>query len=286
MSFDPLKEELIGIVTALRPYEIDLIVGGGYGLYLRTKQILRTQPVMRFNEQPEARSTEDLDFFLSLDVITDVAKMETIRDVIRQRDYEPVANYFQFEKKIRVGANKLPVKIDLLAPRPTSDSDLDLVKINEPRIRPRAASNIHAYVMDEAISLNDGLTCISVSDDDPEIVVFLPHPFTYLILKIFALRDHLAKPEIKSKAKEHASDIYRTIGMMTETEWKESAGLSKKYATHPVAIVASEIVAELYYHVDSRGPIETFHLLGKTDATEANIRKVIEDLTTLFPRKQ
>lgn len=286
MSFDPLKIELIGIIEALHPHGIDLIVGGGYGLYLRTEHILKTHPRTRFSDSLEARSTEDLDFFLSVDIITDVDKMEIIRDVIRQRRYEPVAKYFQFEKRILVGGNDLPVKIDLLAPRPTSTLDLELVKISEPRIRPRGVSNIHAYITDEAISLNDGLSCIDISNDESAIIVFLPHPFTYLLLKIFAFRDHLAKGEDRSKAKEHASDIYRTIGMMTEPEWKDSIRFSAKHATNPIVTEASEIVAELYSSSDGRGPIETYRLLGKSAKTEANIGKVIEDLTTLFPPKQ
>ena len=279
MSYDPLRDELINLARAVSSHGIDLIVGGGYGLYLRTEHILQTRPETRFSELPVARSTEDIDLLLSVEVITDTQKMEAIRDTIADRGYEPVANYFQFKKEITGG---LFVKIDLLASRPALAADLQKVKISVMRIRPHNAKNIHAYVTDEAITLTEGLFPISLSADT---TVYLPHPFTYLLLKLFALRDHLDKEENKSKAKEHAADIYRTIGMMTEPEWNESIGFSAKHSADPITREASAIVSELYSDLDSRGPTETFRLLGKTDEIGANIERMISDLKTLFPSK-
>lgn len=279
MNYDPLKDELINLARALRPHGIYLIVGGGYGLYLRTEHILKTRPTTRFDEMPEARATEDLDFLLSLEIITDAEKMKIIRDTIDSSGYKPVANYFQFKKEISGG---LFVKIDLLAARPTSDADLEKVKIGTPRIRPHGAERIHAYITDEAITLTEGLFSISLSEREPDLNVFLPHPFTYLLLKLFAIRDHLEKVDDKSKAREHATDIYRTIGMMTENEWEESVRYSKQYADYQIVTEAAGIVSKLFPDIDSPGPIEIYRLLGKTNETEANIEKVINDLTELF----
>ena len=59
MNYDPLRDELINLARALSPHGIDLIVGGGYGLFLRTEHVLNTRAKTRFDEPPEARATDD-----------------------------------------------------------------------------------------------------------------------------------------------------------------------------------------------------------------------------------
>lgn len=173
------------------------------------------------------------------------------------------------------------MKIDLLAPRPASEADLEKVKIGKPRIRPRGAKKIHAFLTEEAITLEEGLLSISIMPDEEDLIVFLPHPFTYLLLKLFALRDHLEKDN-KVKAPEHAADIYRTIGMMTEEEWDQAVRFSKQFAGHSILVEAASIVSNVYLDPNARGPIETYRLLGQSEETKANVRKIIDDLNTLF----
>ena len=182
MSQDPLKEELIKIAGALQPHGIELIVGGGYGLLLRTEHLRDTGPKMRFDEALIARATEDLDLFLSVEIITDAGKMETIRDSLKSLGYKPKVEFFQFEKNINIGGDELFVKVDLLAPRPILEEHLKLVKIGIPRIRPRAAKEIHAYLTEEAVTLDEHRMSIVLSGAGGVQTVFLPHPFTYLIL--------------------------------------------------------------------------------------------------------
>ena len=99
MMFDPLNNELVKIAKALQPHDVKLIIGGGYGLALKTQQIIDSGKITRL-EIPPARATEDFDLFLRIEIITDVRKMEAIRDVLQNLDYKPVANYFQFETDI------------------------------------------------------------------------------------------------------------------------------------------------------------------------------------------
>jgi hypothetical protein len=63
MTFDPLREQLRLLAAELQKDDIKLILGGGYGLVLRTEYVRRTQAATRFEEIPEARSTNDLDLF-------------------------------------------------------------------------------------------------------------------------------------------------------------------------------------------------------------------------------
>lgn len=78
MTFDPLREQLRLLALNLQKDNIKLILGGGYGLVLKTEYIRRTQAVTRFEVIPEARSTNDLDLFLSAEIITNAEKIEKI----------------------------------------------------------------------------------------------------------------------------------------------------------------------------------------------------------------
>lgn len=106
MSYDPLRDELIKITRALNPHGIKLIVGVGYGLLLRTEHVLETQPFTRFNELPKARSTEDLDFFLSVEIVTDAPKMSIIRDCISELGMSRRQNISNLRRRSRSSARR------------------------------------------------------------------------------------------------------------------------------------------------------------------------------------
>ena len=78
MIQDPLCEQLRLIGWELQKDEIKLIMGGGYGLVLKTEYIRQTNARTRFEEIPQARSTNDLDLFLNAEIITSVEKIEKI----------------------------------------------------------------------------------------------------------------------------------------------------------------------------------------------------------------
>lgn len=141
MTFDPLNNELGKIAKALQPHDIKLIIGGGYGLALKTQQIINSGKITRL-QIPPARSTEDLDLFLRLEIITDAKKMEAIRDTLGKLGYKPFAEFFQFETVIDLLGGQGTIKVDLLAPRPQNEVDSEKVKINKPRIRPRNVKNM------------------------------------------------------------------------------------------------------------------------------------------------
>lgn len=279
MVFDPMREQLINLAQRLQPHEIKLIVGGGYGLLLKTEYIQRSKLQTRFPDFPAARSTNDIDIFLSTEIITDAAKSETIRDVLAAIGAVPVADYFQFE--IPVGNRK--VKIDLLA-APVPETQKNLVKISKPRIRPRKAANIHAFLTEEAITLESELFLLNLGDESNAIEIFLPHPLTYLILKLFALRDRL-EDGIKDFGAYHAFDIYRVIAMFTEEEWKQALGLRDQFSNDTKMQEARKIVSELFSSAESLGILRIRQHAKKTDSeiSERHIEGLIADLHELFP---
>jgi len=118
--FDALEQELVALKVALDPHAIPLLVGGGMGLYLRDRYV----PTVRQRRYPVAlptRSTQDLDVFLTADLIVDADKMNHLRDVLLALGYQPEVRYFQFIKTIHLGEQERTVKIDLLASPPKEE---------------------------------------------------------------------------------------------------------------------------------------------------------------------
>lgn len=286
MIFDPLREQLIRLAKKLQKEDIKLILGGGYGLLLRTEYIHRTRAVTRFEIIPEARSTNDLDLFLSAEIITSAERTEKVRDAIGALGFVPVAKYFQFELPVEYEGLKKPVKIDLLAAKPKTKENLKKVKIKKPRIRPHGVEEIHGFLTDEAVSLEEHLLPIEISEGDKELKIYLPHPFTSLVMKLFALRDRLGDEE-KDFGAYHAFDIYRIIAMMTEKEWNQAVILSNKYSEDLKIREAGEIVGQLFQERESLGilRIRQHAQVANVSILDENLDKLTIDLRELFKPK-
>lgn len=285
MIRDPLREQLRLLALELKNDDIKLILGGGYGLVLRTEQIFRNKIRTRFEEIPQARSTNDLDLFLSAEIITSAEKIEKIRDALAKLGFEPVAPFFQFVLPVVYEGLEMLVKIDLLAAPPESDEERKLVKINRPRIRPKTAKNIHGYLTEEAVTLKESLQLIDVSDEGKEsLEIYLPHPFSYLVMKLFALRDRLEDAE-KDFGAYHAFDIYRIVGMMTESEWNEALDLKARYREQPKIKEAGKIAGELFAGGESIGVLRVRQHARATNFSipPENLVALIEDLHELLP---
>lgn len=280
MVLDPMREQLTTLAQRLQQKGIKLIVGGGYGLILKTEYLLQNSLPTRFPDLPEARSTNDIDIFLSTEIITNTAKSETIRDVLADLGFVPVANYFQFEVEL----GHLKVKIDLLA-APVPEAQRKLVQIKKPRIRPKSATNIHGFLTEEAITLEEGLVSFNLADEANPIEVFLPHPFTYLMLKLFALRDRL-EDERKDFGAYHAFDIYRVIAMQTEVEWEQALRLRDQFTAASVMQEARKIVGKLFSSAEATGILRIRQHARKTDTAIGadHIESLITDLNELFPK--
>jgi hypothetical protein len=285
MTQDPLREQLRLLAFELQKDGIKLILGGGYGLVLRTEYIRRTQVATRFKEIPEARSTNDLDLFLSAEIVTSTEKIEKIRDALKTLKFEPIAPFFQFQLSVIYEGKELPVKIDLLAAPPETEDQRSLVKINKPRIRPKKAKNIHGYLTEEAVTLEENLLPIDISEkSEPPLEIYLPHPFSYLVMKLFALRDRL-EDEGKDFGAYHAFDIYRIIAMMTENEWNQAIDLRNSYRDTPKIREAGGIARELFANLDSIGVLRVRQHARATNIKipSGNLDALIEDLREILP---
>ena len=190
-NYDPMREQLINLAGELQKDEIKLIIGGGYGLILKAEHLRKTGKATRFSSFPDDRSTSDIDAFLSAEIITDPDKTNKVKAALDMLGYQPVAKYFQFAISISETNPDLKVRFDFLAAPPANEEARQLVKIGKPRIRPKGSDKMHGFLTEEAITLEENLVVVRLKEDPETLEVFLPHPFTYLILKLFALHDRL-----------------------------------------------------------------------------------------------
>lgn len=283
---DILRQELISLAQLLANRNIKLIIGGGYGLLLRTEFLSNNNFPTLFNQIPIARSTNDLDIFLSSEIVTSLDKMKTIRMVLNQLGYNPKpgAEFYQFWRPITIQGQSRFLKLDFLCPS-INDQNQDLIEQDQRRVRPKSAKKLkkeeklHARKTQEAISLEDYLQLIPISQ---HTVVYIPHPFTYLILKLFAIKDHLEQPETKGKSQHHTFDLYRSVAMLTNEEDEQATLLIQKYPD--IAQEASNIIKKFFVNQDSLGTLALRqYLLENQVATDDNsIENFLNYLHSLF----
>jgi hypothetical protein len=135
---DILRDELERLARELEPRGVPLIIGGGYGLLLSQERV-RQSGVPTVREIPEARSTNDLDLFLSVEIVTDADKMGALRDVLRSSGYtaSPGAEHYQFRRDVLHRGAQRNIKVDLLAPPPRDLELLEKVRVDARRLRNR-----------------------------------------------------------------------------------------------------------------------------------------------------
>lgn len=281
---DILREELQSLAAALHPHGVLLIIGGGYGLLLRQEYVADTG-IRTVRAIPEARSTNDLDIFLSVEIVTDGDKMAALRDVLHESGYTPIvgAEHYQFQKEVSYRNAPRTVKVDLLAPPPRDPGLLDRLRIDVRRIRHRDVGKIHAHVAPEAFSVGEGVTTL-VLTENPVIQVILPHPYSFLLLKLYAYRDRRSDPA-KEHGLYHAFDLYRIIAMMTEEEYVAAQQLRDRFAGDEIVMEARRIVTEFFSHPDLPGALAILQharMVG-ADIRDEDLGAFLEDLTTLFP---
>ena len=113
--------------------------------------------------------------------------------------------------------------------------------------------------MDEAPTLLEGLLPVTLagklSSGDPwQAEVFLPHPYTYSMMKLFAFRDRLNDTN-KEFGRYHALDLYTILATTTENEWKHALQFSSRYKGLPHVAEAGRLVLEYFSTLNRLGMI-------------------------------
>lgn len=285
MTSDPLFDDLRSLARTLATEGITLTVGGGFGLLLRA-QLVAARGADRLSEvRLPARSTGDIDCFLSVDIITNGDKAKAVRNAIDALGYSPKpdAKYFQFARTVAMHGQPREIGIDLLT-GPIPESSLERVRIKEPRVAPRHSSGLHAYLTEEAFALEYASHRLDIGDADGQVDVLIPHPFAFLLLKLFALRDRLPKGN-DAKQKYHAFDLYAIWADMSPAEYAEVQALVREHRDHRVVREAGRIVETHFADFTAIGAValvEQAIVHGHRPARDA-VEQFMHDLRVLFP---
>ena len=82
MPDDVLKATLLDILYELRDSAFTLLIGGGYGLFLKQLHLAssgQTQTLFAPETWPQPRSTNDIDVLLRPEIVTESKHMDIIR---------------------------------------------------------------------------------------------------------------------------------------------------------------------------------------------------------------
>jgi hypothetical protein len=279
-----MGRELIHFAKCFNQEDIPTIVAGGYGLVLKNRWLRDTDERTIYSNLPPARSTADIDLFLTIEVISDAEKAQYIREELNRRGYEPVqgAENYQFIRELTAGRS---LKIDLLTPEPQNDEDD--IRIKAQRVRPEGASNtIHGRKVPEAISLEENVRELQIIGQNDKATVYLPDPFTYYLLKLFALRDRRNEPLL---ARHHAFDMYLNLGMMTEDEWDQARQIFDTYQETRIVTEAKELTERFFGDLEAEGILrlrEYDRDRSDLDISEKRLDQFIDLLRDLFQINQ
>jgi hypothetical protein len=236
----------------------------------------------------EARSTNDLDMFLTTDVIVNLPKAKVVLEAVQRlgfRAAEKKENY-QFIKMFHRGQQSFEVKIDFLTRMPDNPITLSSLIIQNPRVRNKKSGGIHAFKTEEAIAVEDNpvlivLAGLRTNQEEYTGQGYLPQAYSYLMMKLFAFRDWETKKQNPGYSRKHALDLYSIVAMLTEEELTTAEKLSQKYQHMPAAQEAASIISEFFAQSAAMGIIRLRE--HPSFNREADITEFMSVLTDLFP---
>lgn len=260
ITIPDLQTALLDLLHEVQGTDITLMIGGGFGIFLKTDHVCRLGVRTLLHEWPEPRSTNDLDLFLRPELLIEPAKLKPLAEAIARLGYQvvPGAENYQFVKPGPGGAEAGNVKIDILT-GPQNLFQGTRVKTDARRARPNPSVGIHAHPVDEAPTLDQGLLTKTLSGQlssgDPwQAEVFLPHPYTFMMMKLFAFRDRVNDAD-KEFGRYHALDLYTILATTTELEWRYALDLRGQYGDNPYMREAGHLVSKYFSTLDQLGII-------------------------------
>lgn len=257
-TIDPLRATLLDLLFELHTENLPLILGGGYGLYLKQERILSSGEPLLLAAVPPTRSTNDLDLFLQTEIIADSARLRPLRAALDRLGFTviPSAQNYQFARKFPYAGVDWDIKVDLLTKAPERERHPH-VKMDARRVKPHPSVGLHAHRTDEAIAIEEELTALTVTgtrtNGEPhEGVVYLPSAYALLLMKLFAFRDQAEDPN-KDRGVKHALDLYRLVALLTEDEYAQTLRLRDQFHSTPEGQEAARIVITHFLTADGLG---------------------------------
>jgi len=186
--------------------------------------------------------------------------LKPLAEALDELKYKPVsgAEKYQFEKPGPGGGKAGSIKIDFLT-GPESRFQGSRVKTDSRRARPDPSIGIHAHPVNEAPTLEERLLPVTLagklgSGEAWQAEIFLPHPYTFLMMKLFAFRDRLNDVDRKL-GRYHALDLYTILATTMEDEWKQALELRDQRRDEPYIKEAGGLIAKYFSALGSLGMI-------------------------------
>ncbi len=225
MNDSLLRTSLLDLLHALGDDAQGILLGGGYGLYLKQLHLAEAgvRTLISADLWPAPRATQDLDLMLSAELVADARSMTAVRTALDKLNYKVIkgSEYLQF---VRTISAMQFVKIDLLTAQLDVLKGIPAINADSRRARPAAADRpkLHAHPTDGALTLSELPLVIEVTgtlstDEAFTARVTIPHPFSYLLMKLTAYRDRRNDAD-KDLGRHHALDVFRIVAMLTEQE--------------------------------------------------------------------
>jgi hypothetical protein len=282
-----LRTALLDLLYETRQADLRLIVGGGYGLYLKREQLRATGERTLLSEWPEARSTNDLDLFVRPQLLIASAPLRPLRQALKKLNYHvvPTAEKYQFAKPGPTGGRERGLKVDLLT-GPQRCFEGTAAKVDSRRVRPNPSADLHAHPVDEAITLEDGLRAVTIegrttTGADHRAEVYIPHPFTSVMMKLHAFRDRVDDAD-KEHGRYHALDLYAVLAMSTEQEWTDAVKWSNERRIETAVQECCRIARDSFSSLTSKGMLRLRE--SPYCRPELQLEEFISALEDLFPR--
>lgn len=252
-----LRTSLLDLLHEVEENDPRLIIGGGFGIYLKTEYVRDNNLRTLLKELPEPRSTNDIDLFLRPELLIHPENLKPLSKAIKRLGYSVIkgAEKYQFVKPGPVAGN---IKIDIL----TGPEKVFLgtsAKADSRRIRPTPSIDLHAHPVNEVVTLEEGLLPYLLrgklsSGIEYQGTVYLPHPYSFLMMKLFAFKDRIDDSD-KEFGRYHALDLYTIVATTTEKEWEDIKEIKTTVKTEPYVTIAGQIVEQYFAKDNQRGII-------------------------------
>jgi hypothetical protein len=283
-----LQTALLDLLHELEGKDIQLIIGGGFGIYLKADHCRHQNLRTLLRIWPEPRSTNDLDLFLRPELLIYPTKLKPLEKALSILGYlvVPGAEKYQFAKPGPGGIRAGSIKIDILT-GPQSCFIGSKVKTDQRRARPHPSVGLHAHPVDQIPTLEKDLISILLkgklsSGSYHEDNIFLPHPYTFLMMKLFAFKDRLEDAN-KDFGRYHALDLYTVLATTTESEWNQALAIREQSAEEPYVVEAGHLVSKYFSELNLLGMIRLRE--SPYYRSELQLDEFMEVLRELFPNR-